>query len=360
MNGTEGTLRIAARKARKLLTPEGVKHIAALAWSLPFAWMRIAQLSRTARRRGLDLHLIVLCNQMGDVVAAEPAARNCKSDRAMTAWVVCSAFAPLVRHLSYIDSTVEVTCPSEWILLERMIRGVKKTNLHIDQHPCNWFGLRVPNKTKFDINFDNYYQKGNLLRAFSLQGLGIAIDERPRLGSRRDSETALRAMLPTYDRLLEGSFAAVHLTSTDAGRSLSRAQSQAIIKYVREICAVPIVEFGIHPLLEDDHEALHLGGSLELDLQAALLAKASFFVGVDSGFAHIANAAKVESLVLMGRHRHFVNHMPYSGPWSSGKGCEILRSTQLVSDLSIDEIRPAVARLIERAGKRQTVRTEIQ
>lgn len=356
MKETASRLRIAASKARKLLTREGLKHLFALAWSLPRTRMRIVQLARTARRRGSNLHLIVLCNQMGDLVAAEPAARNCKRDGELTAWVVCSDFAPLVRHLPYIDATVEITCPSEWILLERLIVGVKITNLHIDQHPCNWFGLHISNKTAFDIDFDNYYRRGNLLHAFSCQGLGVAIDERPRLACRQDSENALRSRLPSYDQLLASNFAAVNLTSTDASRSISREQAQALVKYVRELCSIPIVEFGLNPLLDEDQDTVSLGGALELDLQATLLSSASFFVGVDSGFAHIANAAEIESLILMGRYRHFVNHMPYSGPWSHGKGCEILRSPHLVSDLRLDEMRPAVARLIERAGTRRIER----
>jgi heptosyltransferase-3 len=52
---------------------------------------------------------------------------------------------------------------------------------------------------------------------------------------------------------------------------------------------------------------------------ANIISGALFFIGIDSGPAHIANAFEIPGLILLGEFKNFKNHMPYSGAYEHGR-----------------------------------------
>jgi ADP-heptose:LPS heptosyltransferase len=54
----------------------------------------------------------------------------------------------------------------------------------------------------------------------------------------------------------------------------------------------------------------------------AIISQANIFIGVDSGFAHIANAAGIPSILLLGAFGPFKKHVP----WLLGEHDIIIRS----------------------------------
>lgn len=347
---SKSVLATISQKFGKLATKQSFYRAIALFTSAPVTFLSILIIAARARWKRKNIVFLILINQIGDIVAAEPVARHLALKGDQVVWIVAVQYASLIRHLPYIQQVVPVTCPSEWIILQPLLRFLNIVNLHIDQHPCNWFGLRISNPTRHQINFDNYYLKGNLLNAFSRQGLDFPLTGRPQLGLRDNHEKLLREVSDIPKKIGQRPLVAVHFMSADAERSLTRSQAESIIATLRTVDNLAIVELGTPPMFPDHPTILPLNNRLELDLQAALVSRANLFIGVDSGFAHIANAAQVESLVIMGRHRHFIDRMPFSGPWEQGIGVEMLRTSGALSELSMTEIQSAVRRLLKRAG----------
>jgi heptosyltransferase-3 len=52
---------------------------------------------------------------------------------------------------------------------------------------------------------------------------------------------------------------------------------------------------------------------------AKIISGADFFLGIDSGPTHIANAFEIPGLILLGDFKNFKNHMPYSGAYELGR-----------------------------------------
>ncbi len=330
------------RKLGLLLTPPNPARVARLVLHLPLSVFAMLALSVAGWRRKRPVTVIVLMNQLGDIIAAEPAARLAAQRAGGSVhWLVCRPYVAVARSLPYVSGVIPVLCASEWILMRWLydhLPFVEQRIFHIDQHPCHWFGLRIRNPTRFDIDMTTYYLQGGLLSAFSRQGLGIELDERPRLPALRAELERHLAGDPELARFMGRSFAVVHLSSNEAERSASREQAECVAEWLHAR-GYRIMEVGTAPLLTAGGEVLHLPPELPLPLQFAVIARSRAFVGVDSAFAHAANAFEIPSAILIGRYAHYVTHIPYSGPWRRQIGCQLIRTDRQVKALLPDAIR---------------------
>lgn len=329
------------RKLRLLLTVDALSKLVRLAIHLPVSVTGMLRLSWQTLRKKQTVVVVVLINQLGDIIAAEPAARHAaEQSGGRIVWLVATPYAAMVRHLPYVASVVSVSCPSEWILMRRLydhLPGIRQCVLHIDGHPCNWFGLRVHNPTSFDINLDTYYLQGGLLSAFSRQGLGFDLNERPRLPAFKADLDECLVRQPELAELLAKPFAAVHFVSNDPERTITAAQAAACVRWLN-MRGYRVLELGHVPVLPAGAGSLHLDPGNTLPGQLAVLAKAHVFVGIDSAFAHAANAYSVPAAILIGRCRNFQHHIPYSGPWREESGVRFIRTDQPVTTLGEAEI----------------------
>lgn len=329
------------RKLRLLLTADAFSKLVQLALHLPLSLAGMLRLSWQAQRQKHPVVVVVLINQLGDIIAAEPAVRRAAGQSGgRIVWLVAAPFAALVGRLPYVASVVSVSCPSEWILMRRFydhLPGIRQCILHIDGHPCNWFGLRVHNPTAFNINLDTYYLQGGLLSAFARQGLGIDLNERPQLPTFNADLNECLVRQPELANLLAKPFAAVHFVSNDPERTLTPAQAVACARWLNQR-GYQVLEFGHSPVLPAGASRIHLDPGHALPGQLGILAKAHVFVGIDSAFAHAANAYSIPAAVLIGRYRHFQHHIPYSGPWREESGVRFVRTYQPVAELGEAEI----------------------
>ena len=103
-----------------------------------------------------------------------------------------------------------------------------------------------------------------------------------------------------------------------------------------------VLEVGLEPVLAPSERIRRLGGGLPLSRQTAVLARAKAFLGGDSGFAHLANALDLPSVVLLGRYRGFENRMPFSGPWKTGDGAAIVRTRGPIEQIELDAVISAL------------------
>jgi heptosyltransferase-3 len=296
-----------------------------------------------ARAQGKTLRLIVLPERMGDIIAAEPIARQLRAaPNDYLVWVIGRPFADLVRFNPNIDDILEITCLSEWMLLDALSPGLAKTRLYVDGVHCSWFGgPALRNRNAFGIDMDSYFDHGSLLEVFSLLGLGVRLDERP---------MAWPDLTFDADAWLAGAglangFVAFHCgAAADAGRLWPAERFQAAANWVPANTPFTVLELGLEPVLKPLARIQRLGGALPLSRQAAVLARASAFLGGDSGFAHMANALALPSVILLGRYRHFQDQTPFSGPWKRGEGVAIVRTSGPIADIETATVLKALGK----------------
>ena len=328
-------LEVVRRKLGKLFTPLTARRAGIMLASLPRSIRRVKALDARARAQGKTLRLIVLPERMGDVIAAEPIARELRAAAGdYLIWVIGRSFADLVRFNPNIDDVLEITCLTEWMALDALTPGIAKTRLYVDGVHCSWFGgPALRNRNAFGIDMDTYFDHGSLLEVFSLLGLGRRLDERPRAWP----DPAFDAQGWISQNGLSGGFVAFHCgAAANAGRLWLPERFQAVADWVLANTGLCVLEVGLEPVLARNDRVRRLGGALPLSQQTAVLAQATAFLGGDSGFAHLANALELPSVILLGRYRDFKDQMPFSGPWKTGEGVTIMRT-----DGPIDQIAQA-------------------
>ena len=342
------TLSVARRKLAKLLTRQSLRRALALGASLPRSVARYRALAATAHKSGRPLRLIVLPERMGDIVAAEPVARALREAHPddFLVWVVDRPFADLLRFNPALDDRLEITCLTEWMVLDRLPFGAAKTRLYVDGVHCSWFGwLPLRNPNPHGIDMDTYFEHGSLLEVFALLGLGRALDERPIFHADPDFDPKawLAAAAPAIDR----GFVAFHCgNANDPDRLWPAERFAAAADFILRRTPFGIVELGLEPRLAAGTRVFHLRDRIPLSQQAALLAGARLFLGGDSGFAHLANALDLSAVILLAKFRHFRTYEPFSGPWKQG-GCDKLRTESAISDIGQAEVLAAIARRLD-------------
>ncbi len=309
--------------------------------SLPQSVRRLKALERQAREQGKTLRLVVLPERMGDVIAAEPIARALRPNaNEHLVWVIGRPFADLVRFNPNLDDVLEITCLTEWMALDALTPSIAKTRPYVDGLHCSWFGgPELRNRNALGIDMDSYFDHGSLLEVFSLLGLGLRLDERPQAWP--DPDFDAESWLKRAG--LGQGFVAFHCgAATDAGRLWPADRFQAVADWVLAHTAFSVLELGLEPVLERGGRIKRLGAELPLSRQMAVLGRAKAFLGGDSGFSHMANALALPSVILLARYRHFVDHMPFSGPWKAGQGVRIVRTAGPIAGIQTDAVIKAL------------------
>jgi heptosyltransferase-3 len=108
------------------------------------------------------------------------------------------------------------------------------------------------------------------------------------------------------------------------------------------------VELGLTPLLPTGApRCIDLCGKLSPIETAEVIARAEAFVGVESGPAHLANAVRTPSVILMGRYKSFGHYMPYTGFLRENECSMLLRSPTLPCDLTVEAVADRTRQVLE-------------
>src|SRR5262249_52363568 len=110
-----------------------------------------------------------------------------------------------------------------------------------------------------------------------------------------------------------------------------------------------VVEIGLVPVIDlPSPHFRSLCGRASLKACAALIAEAALFVGIDSGFAHVANALRVRGVIVLGAYRRFTNYFPYSGFYVEPSNCAVVRATaRPASEVPVDAVVAAADRFLD-------------
>jgi ADP-heptose:LPS heptosyltransferase len=254
-------------------------------------------------------------------------------------------FAGLLKFNPTIDHIVPVTSYTEAVLLKRLFPGATWNVLYKHRMSCNVFGVGVNNPNSVNLDDRNYYDFGCLADVYSLIGLGEPTAKVPKIfpDPSFDADSFLNKAFPEPARPL----LAIHATSDEAARSWDPIKAQAFVDALVRDTEFNIIELGLSPVLTPSERVFQVRGSIPLASQLALVGRANRFVGVDSGFAHIASAAGVDCLFLLGAFHTFKNYLP----WQLKPSDRVIRTTGQCRAIEPEEVLAAIVGLPSGSGR---------
>jgi heptosyltransferase-3 len=264
--------------------------------------------------------LIVLTEHLGDIVACEPVSRHARTNHpeAHLVWIVNRRFRSVVDGNPHLDQVVAVQFLSEWILARPFLlrcRGVTIIDLHLHYRLCGRFGRRLHNPNAAGISLENYFTFGPLLTAFSLAAGLPPLAERPILHLARK-----RPALALPKR-----YVVLHSQSNEAEKQWEPLKWRAVIDHLGAAYQLTTIEVGLRSTLPDPGPShLDLCGRLSFEEIAYVIDHAVLFLGIDSAFAHFANALDQDMIVLLGRYRSFTTYRPYTSGDTAASGAMLI------------------------------------
>lgn len=315
-------------------------HIAGKFWSFARKYLFLRLLKLKNGRR--PLVVIILSEQMGDIIACEPVAREVRRrhPNGYIVWAVREPYIDLVRHHPDLDGYVVEKCPSERMRLIRSGIYDVVYNLHISHRKCKYCSDDPVNPTAdaIGLTFDNYYHRGDLLYIFSQAAALPALTDDPRMYIPANVQQQVRALnLPARPIV-------IHCQSSHVLRDWPASHWNRLVQWLLDTYPYSVVEVGLNPVVTlEDSRFRSLCGQLSLLETADVISQARLFVGIDSGPAHMANAGGVEGVILLGQLFDFTDYLPYSGRYKRGEGVTILNDFgHPCAELPFDWVQTAV------------------
>lgn len=285
-----------------------------------------------AKENGRSLLAIVLTERLGDIIAAQTVLPKLAGPNEDIVWLVRPRFAEILEFNPKVEAVISVSSYTETVILRRCLPKIRWKVLHIDGLLCNMFGLRIINPNAAGVNAKNYYDYGTLADIYSLIGTGAPAQKTPLVYG--DQSFDILGFLKKNFEEPENPLLIIHPVSDDAARSWPAISCQTLADWLLDNTRFNIIEFGLTPALQKNNRTHLICRSLTLGQQAALMRKASVFVGVDSSFSHLANAMCVKCIFLIGTFNQFTNHLP----WRLKSGDIVLRAPGQVNTLPVNAV----------------------
>lgn len=239
---------------------------------------------------------------LGDLIALEPISRQIKSKYpdCCILWLTEHNFVPLVRMFPNVDRVLGVTCPSVVAILQKL-KFLPIIIPDVGGRYCNECIWPILNVSKFpEINFENYYDYGTLLEVFQLCAGFPRKPEAPGLMKKPTSEST--------------PYIIVAAGSNDPQRKWN---DENWLELVSSLCEMGhrVIEVGYTTAFPNFQHRLYVNRChyMPVDQLAGLIGNAIFFIGIDSGPAHLANAYRIPSVVILGKYRKWNHYRIYNG-----------------------------------------------
>ena len=278
---------------------------------------------------------ISLLGNLAGIVAAEPTARLLKRlyKGAFLTWITSRHYSELLKYNPYVDAVHEVSCLGEWVTLKPQIADTV-FDLNLNQKICVHCGLQLFKDGRgSEVNCNNWYDFGPLLPAL-LSAAGLPpVSDAPTFWNKP-------AGITVFADLLGRPYIVIHTTSHEPDRAWPLNKWQALCDWLRAL-GYMVVEISLIP--SGLGNVRHCKCNDFNDI-ACLIDGASFFIGIDSGFAHLANALKKKSLLIFGQYRGWTHYFPYTGFFE--QGASIVRAHEGASaQVSVDAVKSEFIKL---------------
>ena len=286
---------------------------------------------------------------LGDIVACEPVAKHVRGlyPKAYIIWCVRKPYREIVQSNPHIDKTIVVSCLTEWIYLKKTGLFKETVDLHFEGLTCPV--CKVPLiKTAGDksITFCNYYNLGNLIDVF-VKSAGLAVP-----GRQPEIYISERVIKAVDNYCLPKEIAVIHCLSNERNRDWQEVKWRELVNSIIKRFNVQIIEIGLKPVIQNINSPLYRNfcGKIPLLEAAEVIRRAKIFIGIDSGFAHIANAVKTYGIILLGEYNNFKHYMPYSGAYANGETAKLIYADGPVGNISVESVYAAVYDRFEAIG----------
>jgi heptosyltransferase-3 len=302
--------------------------------------------SRKAASSGRKLHVVIMLGGIGDIVASEPCVRAVSREDEHVVMLARSTYAGLFAFNPSISATLRVDAYVQALLLRRIFHAARWTNPHMDGQRCNMFRIAVKNPNAAGISADNYYDERTLADVYSAMVFGKSTMSTPQVYP--DPSFDVGAFLARNFGMAERPLLVVHTQATETVRSWPGAECRKAIDAVLARSEFNVLELGLDPVLHETGCIRQPRSSLTLSQQIAVMKHCNVFLGVDSGFSHIAQALGLPSVLLIGSYRGFDNYLP----WKCAADDIVLRSSGEMRNISADRVVNAVRQLAARRPRR--------
>ena len=115
---------------------------------------------------------------------------------------------------------------------------------------------------------------------------------------------------------------------------------------------VPVVEVGVAAVLPGARGVTDLCGRLSILQTAEVLRRAAAFVGIDSGPAHLANAAGAPGVILLGRYRGYDRYLPYSGRYADESHADVIHCDGPAAEIPVGHVHDLLRRRLDQPDAR--------
>ncbi len=320
-----------------------LKSYAALAGSLPANIIRLNELAGQAAAAQKTVTAIILTGRLGDLVAAQSILPLLAAPGKILIWLVKPHYADILAHNPSLAAIIPVTSTTEALLLRRLVPAITWRNLHIDKTFCQDFGFPIRNPNPHSIDFDNFYNTRPLADIYGLLAADRILGAPPIIHLAPGADPA--ALQTRFFAAPKNPLLVFHPVSEEPDRAWPRPHAETLADWLLQNTDFNIFEPGLTPCLRPAARLAAPGPALALRDQIALASAANLFIGVDSAFAHLANAFEIASILLLGPYRHFRAHLP----WRLSP-----RDTLLRTPSNLDAIQPwdVIAALQNTVGRK--------
>ena len=282
---------------------------------------------------------ILLAEHFGDIVACEPLSRELRRmyPNGKLYWIVKKDYRELLDFNPHIDVIIE-----EYSVLHSMLLTEK--NPFDNFYNCHLSGLRrynylrktLKNPLAISLNIltGNYFDHGNILEVFAKVGGLPVINEPPKIYIPESVEKKIEKLDFPHKIIV------IHCHSNYSPKDWQVYFWEKLVLDLLNTFDYNIVEIGLSSNLKINHFGYYnFCGKLSLLETAEIIKKADFFIGIDSGPAHFANAVNTFGFLLYGKLGDFENYMPYSGKYEAKTNVKfIIKNGQPCSELEYDEV----------------------
>lgn len=351
-----------AERFRQLWTHRYFKysHILKAHLSAYQAWVYF-KAKKALFSKGQELIAIVRTEHFGDIVAAEPISRYVRSlhPDAYIVWFVKPAYHELIDYNPAIDETFGEFCVTQRkVLFETGIFDKIYPLQFSNNNNCVICNVSVDNPiaVRKGINVHTYLSFGNLLEVFAETAdltadkmAAFPADDQPRLylqDQHRKKADALH---------LPEKFIVIHCQSNYAPKDWPADRWNQLIAWMAANYSYQIIEIGLKSNLNIKEPVYrNLCGQLSILETAEVIRRADFFIGLDSGPSHLANAVGTTGVILMGSLGTFPSYNPYSGNYGRQENAFFVRQDGYpCAELSLEFVKDKVANALDNAGSKE-------
>lgn len=294
------------------------------------SWFHFA-LVKLRLKKGQQLVAIIRTEHFGDIVAAEPISRYVRSlyPNAHVVWFVKGVFQELVQNNPNINEVHQEFCVTERkVLLQTgVFDEVLELQFRNNNHclKCQTF-TDNPVAMRRGIDVFTYLNFGNLLEIFAKTSGLIPVDQ----SFPGDDQPVLylqeshRARVDALN--LQRPYVVLHTQSNYAPKDWPKEKWEKLIDWLSKSYDYEIIEIGLKSdVVVRTPVYRNLCGQLSILETAEVIRRADYFIGLDSGPSHLANAVGTKGIILMGALNNFSTYNPYSGSYGRQERVALVR-----------------------------------